>query len=95
MRLAIPAIILVLLNACSRGPAPPSTVGQIEGPPASSLSHEQLTEAYADCVRFGRMDDPRVRYTARYCSAVMSAHLAESYSSPGKSNADPSINRVH
>jgi len=95
MRLTIPAITLVLLNACGRGPAPSVTAGKIEGAPASSLSHEQLIEAYADCVRFGRMDDPRVRYTPRYCSAVMSAHLGEGYTSVGKPNADPSINRVH
>jgi hypothetical protein len=70
---------VLILAGCGHQ-APPPAGDRLEGPPVESLSHEQLMATYAECTRYGKMDDPRVKYTQRYCSAVNSAQEIEGYS---------------
>ena len=71
------------------------TGDRIEGPDVKTLSHEQLMEALHECHRYGSSDDPRVKYTISYCSAVQSAHAMEGYASPSAAVADPTLNKLH
>jgi len=100
MRALLITLSLVVLAACGRPEAASSSGetasgGQVEGPPVSSLSHEQLQSMLAECMRYGKMDDPRVKYTSRYCSGVMSAHLQDGYGKSAPSAVDPSVTRLH
>src|SRR5580698_9948269 len=72
-------ILVGALQGCDRPPPPPpmeaSDRGKIEGPDVALLSRAQLESTLKECMQYGRTDDPRVKYTPRYCSAVMTAHL--------------------
>jgi len=59
------------------------------------MSHEQLMATYAECTRYGKMDDPRVKYTPRYCSAVNSAQEMEGYSAHSKRAVNPDPVKLH
>jgi hypothetical protein len=103
MRTLLISLSLFVLTACGRtnSPASPNddavsgVSGKIEGPAVNTLSHDGLQSTLAECMKYGKMDDPRVKYTSRYCSAVMSAHLSEGYTKAAHSNVDPNINRLH
>jgi len=91
-------ITILLLTGCGAGPNPPTpkTGEKIEGPPVKALSHEQLVTIYTECTQYGRMDDPRVRYTIRYCSAINSAQEMEGYSTnPASPKVDPNPVKMH
>jgi hypothetical protein len=85
------------LCACERGsqPAIVETPGKVDGPNVKTLSHDQLMDAYHDCTQYGAIDDPKVKYTVRYCAAVQSAHLSEGYTAPGTAKVDPTLNKMH
>jgi hypothetical protein len=84
------------LSGCGRGgPASSAAPEKIEGPDVKTLSHDQLMSALHECHQYGSSDDPRVKYTIRYCSAVQSAHSMEGYSAPSSAVVDPTVNKVH
>jgi hypothetical protein len=83
------------LAGCGRDAATVSEGGKSEGPPVSTLSHDQLMGAYHDCTQYGPIDDPRVKYTVRYCAAIQSAHVSEGYTAPGTAKVDPTLNKMH
>src|SRR5258708_22713678 len=68
-------ISILVLTGCGAGPNQPTskTGEKIEGPPVKTLSHEQLMVIYAECTQYGRMDEPTVKHTIRYCSAINNA----------------------
>jgi hypothetical protein len=77
-----------------------STVGtsqreKSEGLPITALSHDQLLAVYRECTQYGQIDDPKVRYTARYCTSVQSAHLSEGFAVTSKAKVDPTLNKMH
>ena len=84
----------VVLVACGGGPGG-APVGKIEGPPVNSLSHEQLMAMYQECTKFGQIDDPKVKYTMRYCASVQTAQLTQGYTAPGTATVDPAITKMH
>jgi hypothetical protein len=89
-------IVAIVITGCGRGPSgATSGADKIEGPSVNSLSHEQLMAVYSECTAFGRMDDPRVKYTTRYCSAVNSAQEMEGYASLSAAKVDPNSVRMH
>ena len=89
--------VLSLLWLCGCNSKPPDTAssGKVEGPPVAKQSHEQLMALYAECTRYGRMDDPDVKYTARYCSAVNSAQQMEGYAASAPRKIDPNPVKLH
>ena len=100
MRYLILTILTALATGCDKPPdqmlpPEPSTAGKIEGPAVRSLATAQLDEALKECMRYGKMDDPKVKYTPRYCSAVMSEHLQAGYTKTAPSKADPTITPMH
>jgi hypothetical protein len=85
-----------VIAGCGKGPVVErSGTDKVEGPPVKGLSHEQLMTLYSECTAFGRMDDPRVKYTARYCSAVNSAQVMEGYASSSAAKVDPNPVKMH
>jgi hypothetical protein len=87
------SITLLVLSACSpKVPPPPS---KIEGPSVDKLTHEELMAALQECDLYGAHDDPRVRYTERYCAAVTSAHAMEGFTTKSTAKVDPSLPRLH
>jgi hypothetical protein len=68
---------------------------KVEGPDVKRLSHVELMEVLHECHRFGASDDPKVKYTVRYCSAAQSAHAMEGYAVPSAAPVDPSLNKLH
>jgi hypothetical protein len=48
-----------------------------------------------ECHQYGSSDDPKVKYTTRYCSAAQSAHAMEGYSTAGSAAVDPTANKLH
>jgi len=91
------AICILVLTGCSAGPDQPTskTGEKIEGPPVKTLSHEQMMAIYAECTRYGRMDEPRVTYTVRYCSAINSAQEMEGYAATASPKVDPNPVKMH
>jgi hypothetical protein len=89
------AVVALALAGCGRNAANVSVAGKLEGPPVSTLSHDQLMDAYHECTQYGRIDDPKVKYTVRYCAAIQSAHLSEGYTAPGTAKVDPTLNKMH
>lgn len=90
--LALISISLVLTSCGSSTPTPPA---KIEGPEVKALNHEQLMGALKECDQYGRHDDPRVKYTERYCAAVTSAHAMEGFTTKSTAPVDPNITRMH
>jgi hypothetical protein len=90
-------LAFAILSGC--GPHPESTdvrsAGKVEGPAVKSLSHDQLMAVLHECHRYGSSDDPKVKYTTRYCSAAQSAHAMEGYSTAGSAAVDPTANKLH
>jgi hypothetical protein len=89
------AIAALGLAGCGRDAANVSEGGKLEGPPVSTLLHDQLMAAYRECTQYGPIDDPKVKYTVRYCAAIQSAHLSEGYTAPGTAKVDPTLNKMH
>lgn len=89
------AIAALGLAGCGHDAANVSQGGKLEGPAVSTLSHDQLMAAYHECTHYGPIDDPKVKYTVRYCAAIQSAHLSEGYTAPGTAKVDPTLNKMH
>jgi hypothetical protein len=83
------------LVGCGRNTAAVSDGGKSDGPQVSTLSHDQLMAAYHECIQYGSIDDPKVKYSVRYCAAIQSAHLSEAYTSPGTAKVDPTLTKMH
>lgn len=78
-------LVLALVAGCGRHPessAAPAAADKIEGPAIKSLSHGELMAVLHECHQYGSSDDPKVKYTTRYCSAAQSAHAMEGYAPP-------------
>ena len=88
-------VVAMYLTACGRDTATVSAVKKSEGPPVNTLPHEDLMAAYRECTKYGVIDDPKVKYTARYCAAVQAGHLAEGYTAPSTAKVDPTLNKMH
>jgi hypothetical protein len=87
--------LATLLSSCGRN-APNTTVNsKMEGPDIKSLSHDQLISIYKECTQYGRIDDPRVKYTVSYCAAIQGAQLSAGYTAPGTTKVDPEITKMH
>jgi hypothetical protein len=100
MRFAITTLFICALSlaSCGRDPAsriPGTEDHKVEGPSINTLSHEQLMGFYAECTQYGRMDDPKVKYTAHYCSAVNRAQEMEGYSKHTPRPVDPNPLKLH
>jgi hypothetical protein len=88
--------VVAILSGCGQShDSTTAATEKVEGPDVKSLSHDQLMAALHECHRFGGSDDPRVKYTVRYCSAAQSAHAMEGYAVPSAAPVDPSINKLH
>lgn len=98
-----PTLLLVALTAlitlagCGSGspPAVSDSVQKIEGPDVKTLSHDDLMAVLDECYKYGPATDPKVKYTARYCSAAQSAHGMEGFTTPSTTPVDPTITKVH
>jgi len=90
-------ILIAGLCGCERGSEPVilESANKVDGPNPKMLSHDQLMDAYHDCTQYGAIDDPKVKYTVRYCASVQSAHLSEGYTAPGTAKVDPTLNKMH
>jgi hypothetical protein len=93
--LVVFAVVVLGLAACGRDTAAVSAGGKSEGPPVNTLSHDQLMAAYRECTQYGPIDDPKVKYTARYCAAIQAGQLSEGYTAPGTAKVDPTLNKMH
>lgn len=93
--LIIIAMAALGLSGCNRDAGHITQSEKIEGPPTTTLSHDQLMAAYHECTQFGAIEDPKVKYTARYCAAIQVAHLSEGYTAPGTAKVDPTLNKLH
>jgi hypothetical protein len=91
------SLFAVLLAGCDTGASPVVSMNpeKLEGPPVTGLTHEQLMSFYSECTTYGRMDDPRVKYSARYCSAISSAQQMEGYSKAAVPKVDPNPVKMH
>jgi hypothetical protein len=92
-----PCVVVLSLAGCGSGNLPPSAgpSEKIEGPDVKTLSHDALMAVLHECHQYGSSDDPRVKYTIAYCSAVQSAHAMEGYANPGAGAVDPSLTKLH
>jgi hypothetical protein len=80
------------LAACNpQAPVP----AKVDGPPVDGLTHDQLMAALQECDRYGAHDDPRVRYSERYCAAVTSAHAMEGFTTKSTAKVDQTAPRLH
>ena len=89
------AVATLLLSACGAPNSEVPAIGKAEGPDIKSLSHEQVIALYQECTRYGRIDDPKVKYTVPYCAAIQSAQLSAGYAAPGTATVDPTITKMH
>src|SRR5450631_1852407 len=89
------AVATLLLSACGARDSNVTAAGKVEGPDIKSLSHDQVIALYQECTRYGRIDDPKVKYTVPYCAAIQSAQLSAGYSAPGTAKVDPTITPMH
>jgi hypothetical protein len=87
--------LATLMSSCGRNAPNTTDNAKIEGPDIKSLSHDQLISIYKECTQYGRIDDPRVKYTVSYCAAIQGAQLSEGYTAPGTTKVDPEITKMH
>jgi len=87
---------LAILQGCGQPHEPNAgAIEKIEGPDVKGLPHEQLMAVLHECHQYGSSDDPRVKYSVRYCSAAQSAHAMEGYAAPSSAVVDPNLNKLH
>ncbi len=89
------AIALLNMTGCGGSTVSVTSTEKSEGPPVNSLSHDQLMVTHRECTQYGQIDDPKVKYTVRYCAAIQSAHLSEGYTNPSTTKVDPTLNKIH
>jgi len=88
-------LMILSLTACGQSSVVSTPAGKADGPPVSSLSHEQLLAAYHECTQYGQIDSQQVKYSVPYCAAVQSAELSSGYTAPGTGKVDPKLNALH
>jgi hypothetical protein len=89
------AIVALGMAGCGRDVANVNEGGKLEGPPVGTLAHDQLMAAYHECTEYGPINDPKVKYTVRYCAAIQIARLSEGYTASGTAKVDPTLNKMH
>jgi hypothetical protein len=93
--LAPMTLSMLALAGCGQGPAAASHAEKGAGPDPRSLNHDQLMTLFQECHAFGRIDDPRVKYSIEYCASVESVHASEGWTTPNTATVDPKLTPLH
>jgi hypothetical protein len=85
MRTVFLLFVMVTLAACSQQPAPkqllPATVNQMKS--------DELKALYAECTKYGIVNDPRVIYSEQDCGHLQALINAASLSDGAKYSPNP------